>query len=131
MVIHCEKKILPGYHFILATLFWQLMATYLVCVGYKTRQKEFWWHWHIHWRNYLLLRHKLSILRELQAFTGNPLCYTVCMNCFKNCTYCFENVKDDLRDVPRLLRKTVKKMDSLVCCWTIPSKYQSNQVNFP
>ena len=68
---------------------------------------------HIHWRDYLLLRHKLSILIELRAFAGNPLCRPVCTNCSEKCTYCLENVMDDLRDlaylVYLLLRQTVNK----------------------
>ena len=60
----------------------------------------------VHCHDYLLLRHKLSILNEFRAFASNPLCSR---NCFKKCIYCFENVEDDLRDVPRLQRKTVKK----------------------
>ena len=58
--------------------------------------KAFWWHWHIHWLNNLLLRHK-RILNKLQALADTPLCAAVCTNCFEKCTYSFENVKDDLR----------------------------------
>ena len=46
----------------------------------------------------VFLRHKLSILSELQTFACNPLCFAVCTNCFEKCTYCFENVKNDLNN---------------------------------
>ncbi len=46
------------------------------------------------------------MLSKLQAFAGNPLCGAVCTNCFEKCTY-FANIKDDSRNAPKRLRKTV------------------------
>ncbi len=57
---------------------------------------------------YLLLRDELKILSKLQAFARNPLCGAVCTNCFEKCTYYFANIKDDLRNAPKRLRKTVR-----------------------
>ena len=48
----------------------------------------------------------LGIESRLQAFSGNPLCGAVCMNCLGN-VLTFENVKDDSRDVPKRLRNTL------------------------
>ncbi len=56
---------------------------------------------------YLLLRDELKILSKLQAFAGNLLCGAVCTNCFEKCTYFFANIKDDSRNTPKRLRKTV------------------------
>ena len=58
---------------------------------------------------FTFFRHKLSILRESQAFADNPLCHTVYTNCFEKCTYGFKKVKGDLRDVPKLLRKRLPR----------------------
>ncbi len=69
---------------------------------------SFWWHWHVHWHRYLFLRDELSILSKRLALAGNPWCFTICKSCFEKCTYCFANVKDDSRNVPKRLRKTVK-----------------------
>ncbi len=46
-------------------------------------------------------------MSKLQAFAGNQLCGAVCTNCFEKCTYWFADVKDDLRNVPKRLIKTV------------------------
>ncbi len=56
---------------------------------------------------YILLRDELKILSKLHAFAGNPLSGAVCTNCFEKCTYFFANIKDELRNTPNLLRKTV------------------------
>ncbi len=56
---------------------------------------------------YLLLREELKILSKLQAFAGNLLCGAVCTNCFEKFTYFFANIKDDSRNTPKRLRKTV------------------------
>jgi len=49
-------------------------------------KRSFWWHWHVHWHRYLLLRDELRILSKSLAFTGNPWCFAICMNCFEKCT---------------------------------------------
>ncbi len=36
---------------------------YLVCKQWH-KDLSFWWHWHVHWHKYLLLRDKLRILRK-------------------------------------------------------------------
>ena len=43
----------------------------------------------------------------LRAFAGTPLCGAVCANCLEKCTYFFVYVNDDLRNVPKRVRKTV------------------------
>ncbi len=74
-----------------------------------TQGLSFWWHWYVHWHKFLLLRDELKILKKLQAFAGNPLCGAICTNCFEKCTYFSANIKDDSRNAPKLLRKTVSK----------------------
>ncbi len=81
---------------------------YLVCEKWH-KDFSFWWHWCVHWHKYLLLRDELKIFCKLQAFAGNPLC-AVCTNCFEKCTYFFANIKDDSRNAPKRLRKTVKRI---------------------
>src|SRR4029434_5848352 len=54
---------------------------------------------------------------------------SLCWRCSRVCAcVCFENVKDDLRDVPRLLRKTVKKkgLPCLLLNKCLFSKYSAN-----
>jgi len=49
-------------------------------------KRSFWWHWRVHWHRYLLLRDELRILSKSLAFTGNPWCFAICINCFEKCT---------------------------------------------
>ncbi len=53
------------------------------------------------------LRDELKIMSKLQVFAGNLLCGAVCTNCFEKCTDFFANIKDDSRNAPKRLRKTV------------------------
>ncbi len=50
---------------------------------------------------------ELKMLSTLQVFAGDLLCGAVCTNCFEKYTDFFANIKDDSRNAPKRLRKTV------------------------
>ncbi len=53
------------------------------------------------------LRDELKMLSTLQVFAGDLLCGAVCTSCFEKYTDFFANIKDDSRNAPKRLRKTV------------------------
>lgn len=85
------------------------IAKHFHCLVHEQWHKDFpfWWYWHVHWCKNVLLRDELRILNKLHDFAGNPWCCAVCTNCSEKCTYYFANFKNDSKNVPKRLRKTV------------------------
>ncbi len=74
---------------------------------------HFRWHCHVLSHNYLLLRHKVEILSNLQASAGNPWCDAVCVSGFEKCAYCFANAEDDLSWVYLPMKQNADRVNIL------------------
>ena len=75
---------------------------------------SFWWHWHDHWHEYLLLRDVLRIFSDWLALETYLLYIAVCTNCSEKCTYYFAHVRDDVKNAPKRLRNCKKNPRVLV-----------------